>query len=466
MSQVNNYLQRKYGHNLAADVQRRIQAKVITLTGNVGWDIISQGSIIDTQQFSAHTNAQLALLYTKNGLVYACVREKATSIAEAPLQVGTTNEDGDFEPDEKHELLSLFYANPNYSYTELMELLVARLELTGANFFLLSPFQNRDGTGQITPLPTNIVEVKTDGPEILGYKITTDKTPRPIVPDEMCSHMYLDPNKLHSFISPLAAAVNEVQIDEERQRMTKEIMVNKQIPGLILKATGVVNEPQRKLITESLDASIGREGGNRARPLFLPKGIDVSEVTGGGHDIDFSALNALTETRICMVYQVPPIIIGSKAGMDRSTFSNYAEARKSFYFETINPLWAFIASGLTRCIIDTATGLEFRFDTSGVKELQKDLVAITKTAEEAYTAGLITRNEGRSLMDIGLERLEDEEEGGFKQPAPAPVPAPAPAREGDDDDDEDTDDEDGQKKTYSLELRPEQPLGLFQNQGS
>ena len=57
-----------------------------------------------------------------------------------------------------------------------------------------------------------------------------------------------------------------------------------------------------------------------------------------------------TESRICSVLGVPPILISANVGLQRSTFSNYREARFSFHSETLEPLIDKIVRFLNYCI--------------------------------------------------------------------------------------------------------------------
>jgi len=120
---------------------------------------------------------------------------------------------------------------------------------------------------------------------------------------------------------------------------------------------------------------------------------------------------------------VPPILIAAKVGLDKSTYSNYASARESFYKETVKPLWSFVATSLTRSILlrnPAYAGLSYRFDISKVPELQEDLNEASERAALLFEKKVATRNESREM--VGLPPV-DGEDGGFMQ-SPAPMPMP------------------------------------------
>jgi HK97 family phage portal protein len=383
----------------------------VTLTSQTGWAPI----IANTQLFTGYDTKALSDIYSKSDLVFACIREKATSFSEAPIEVGRYTDDG-FEPVEGHEALRLFYDNPYYSYVQLMELIIARLDLTGAAFVMLDKFKNRLGVGGIVPVPTHIVRMVTEGPEIKKYVIRTGDREVEAEPDEICPICYLDPSTYRGYTSPLAAAIREYQIDCERQNITQETLKNKDIPGLILSSAERLNSDQREMLKASLAASVGRASGDRARSIVLPNGISVED-TAANHDINFEHINGLSESRIAMVFGVPLILVGAKTGIDAATYSNYGTARKSFYRETMQPLWAFVADTLTRYLLPDVD-LDFRFRTEDIGEMKEEANDIADRAALLFEKGVATLNESRQM--VGLPPVE----GGDETKQPAPVVAP------------------------------------------
>jgi HK97 family phage portal protein len=414
------------------------QGKRVTQVSSVGWDTVARQSWLGGDAVWQDGADKLAKIYSKSGLIAACIREKATSLADVPLEVGMMN-DGVFEP-VPHEVLDLFYKNPDYSYSQIMGLTAARLDLNGAAYALLSSFENRFGTADFTPVPTHIVGKKTQGAAVTGYKIKTGDKEIPVEPEEMCALEYLDPSTFQGITSPTVTILKELGIDTERIQITMEILRNKALPGLFLRPEGNMSEPQRKQLRDSLNQAAGGDAANRGALTVLPSKINVekgSDVT----DIDFAVLNNLTETRICMAYGVPPIVLGAISGLQFGTYANYESARESFYSETMLPLWSFIESGLTRSILQTnpqTESLVFKFDVSKVTELQEDLNEISKRSALLFEKKVVTRDEAREM--VGLPPVGGDD-GGFMA-TPAPV-VNVPTMGANDDQAEDMPDEEG-----------------------
>ena len=405
----------------------RFRAKSVTATGSRGWSSPGMPNLRGLGAFEDKSVLELERLYARMEIVFACVRELATSVAEAPLQLGVETDDG-FEPVESHELLDLFYDSPLYDFGTMIGLMVTRLHLTGASLNFLEGFKNRDGVAEIVPMPTHLLKVRANGPKLLGYELRK-KSGEPVLlpPEEVLAVKLAAPWSYHDWVAPLSTCQREVQIDKERQQLTMEVLKNKDIPGLLMLTENSPNQGQRQQLMESFSRDAGRGGQNRGRGVILPPGVSSVEAGMDVSDIDFSALSMMTETRICMAFQVPPIMIGASAGLEHATYANYAEARRSFYAETILPLWNAMASSFTSALVPEGEELTFRFCTDEIAELQEDRNEAAKTGVILYKGGLATLNEAREMA--GLEPVEDEE--GEERYAPQLPPAFGGGGEGD-----------------------------------
>jgi hypothetical protein len=103
-----------------------------------------------------------------------------------------------------------------------------------------------------------------------------------------------------------------------------------------------------------------------------------------------------------MAFGVPPIIAGAKVGLDRSTFANYGEARKSFWQDTLSPVYKRIQdklnSGLAPEFGDKT--LNVKCDLSAVQALQESRDAKFIRAGSGVTGGWMLVNDAR--VEVGL----------------------------------------------------------------
>lgn len=397
-----------------------IQAKrSVTWNGDRGWTPGPSLWSASEGAWSRNDERALAEVYSKLDIVQACVNELAQSMLAAPLVV-CQGEGEDRVDSYDHPALDLFYDNPAYSYSELWRLIVARLYLTGASFNLLGLYKDIGGAGAFTPLPTHLVKREMAGAMVKGYTFDRgSQEPLPLKPEEVCAILFPDPMNFGGYVSPLQSAARSVNTDQQRADTTWEILKNQAIPGgfLQFEKGSAATKAQMEQLKDSFERATGAEVGNRGRVAALPPGIQF-QAGISPKDVDLSALAHMSESRICMVFQVPPVLIGALLGVELGgKYSNYEEARKSFYSETIKPLWAYLAEGLSRSAILGDDSLYFRFDDSEVKELSEDRTAQVTRAKELYTSGLATKNEARA--ECGLMPTTD---GGdeFKAPAPSP----------------------------------------------
>ena len=67
--------------------------------------------------------------------------------------------------------------------------------------------------------------------------------------------------------------------------------------------------------------------------------------------MDWPGLTSLAEARICAAFGVPAIIAGARIGIENgSQYANYSTARRSFYVETMQPLWTAVGAAFTHQI--------------------------------------------------------------------------------------------------------------------
>jgi phage portal protein BeeE len=168
--------------------------------------------------------------------------------------------------------------------------------------------------------------------------------------------------------------------------------VLKQTPGQL-----PFTSDQRADLREKLHdiAGYGKRGG----VPVLPPGVDIA-FPGVMEDLDWPGLSMLSETRICAALGVPAMLVGVRAGVEHSTYSNHESARKGFFTTTMVSLWDTLDDALTKGLLrsEGEGGLEFRFLLDNIRELQEDETAKTARAAQAFTGGIITRNEARALI--------------------------------------------------------------------
>lgn len=350
--------------------------------------------------------------YGKNELVYACISEKATSGPEAPLRVyrrGAVHG----EPLDSHPL-RLLLENPNPLMTEfdLFELLFIHLDLAGNAWWEVV----RDKAGRVAELwplsPDRVRIFYAPGRKVsYGYIVEDGQKPVPVE----AIHFRM-PNPVDPLVgaAPMRAALRATALDNEATDFVKALLQNHAVPGTVVKMGSLqhaLDEQTTERLKEKWRAAFG--GRRRGEPAFLQAGMEVETLGLNLKDLEFPDLRSISESRICMSFGVPPVLVGAKVGLDRSTFTNYREARTSLWEETLMPaqrrIRDTIAKSLLPLVAPAAQGrprAELRFDHSEVLALRESEHDRWQRATEAFRAGGLTINDyrreiGRAPVDGG-----------------------------------------------------------------
>lgn len=339
--------------------------------------------------------------YERNELVYACIAEKATSMPEAPLRV--YGSDGLGEPNENHPLRQLI-SNPNpvLSEFELFELLVTHLDLAGNAFWQII----RDNAGrpaEIWPMRPDLVRLDVSkGVPKYWYQVGGSWYP---IPD--CLH-FRHPNPVDLYFGqpPLRPALRATTLDNEATNFVTALLQNRAVPGAVITVQQQVDQAYADRLKAQWRQAFG--GARRGDVSVLQQGMDVKMLGLNLDQLEFPDLRTISEARICMVLGVPPILIGAKVGLDRSTFANYSEARQSFWEETLMPLQRRISDVIVRRLLPMVEGSTYRrapkvrvqFDRSEVLALKESEQAIWERANNALRAGAITVADFRRIVGL------------------------------------------------------------------
>ena len=124
-------------------------------------------------------------------------------------------------------------------------------------------------------------------------------------------------------------------------------------------------------------------------------------------DFDWVSFADMNESRICMVFKVPPIVIGANVGLKNSPWSNTGEARRWFYRNKLAGMWSMVETSINRQLIplDQQKFLRFAFDLREVKELQEDEDMLAARLRGLFNDGIIMRSEARERL--GLDAGDD-----------------------------------------------------------
>jgi HK97 family phage portal protein len=212
--------------------------------------------------------------------------------------------------------------------------------------------------------------------------------------------MGVDDNDHRLGMSPLQRVIREVCSDEEAMRFTQALLTNMGAVGLVV--TLPPNVPMTREEAEELRGRIDDKfaADGRGRTTVLTNGATMTQTGFNPQQLNLKDAHRIPEERIAAVLGVHPMVAGLGAGLDRSTFSNFEEARDALYEQTVVPLYEADAETwqkhLLRPDFDTNKAVSVRYDISDVRALQEDQNDIYARLSMAVEKKWITRNEGRT----------------------------------------------------------------------
>jgi phage portal protein BeeE len=192
----------------------------------------------------------------------------------------------------------------------------------------------------------------------------------------------------------------------------------------------MISPDEAEIVKAEMEQRTG--GDNRGRPLVIGGSVKVERLAFTPEEMDLRELRRLPEERISAVLGIPAIVAGLGAGLDRSTFANYAEAREAAWEDNIIPTQRVIAADLTTQLLrdfDDSPALRVRFDNSEIRVLQPDENARTTRVIQQLQSGAITIAEAR--RDLGKDAGPEHElymvPTGYEVRAELEAPVPHPA---------------------------------------
>jgi HK97 family phage portal protein len=334
--------------------------------------------------------------YRNNELVFACINEYITSASEARLIVGTRDQDRNFiETTDSRALELLNEPNRSQDMTAFLEQMHMQL-LIGGNAYMYKPTSDigtLSGMWLLRPDRVRVIpDTMTGYPQGWYYTIDHKST---VIPEELISqHKVVDPLNDWYGLGALQVLAKMVNLDMSATDFAKSVFENKGVPAGFLKVARRLNtQDEADAIRRNWHARFAGKA-NWQRIGVLDEDASYEELASKMTDMAMPDLRNLTESRICAAFGVPPIVVGANVGLQNGTYSNYAQAKESFWEETLMPAYKRIAVFMTRALRNTIEfrNMEFSFDFSGVRALAEDReqeALVRKISSES--AGILIR---------------------------------------------------------------------------
>lgn len=336
--------------------------------------------------------------FATNVTVYACVMEIARSASGVPwllYQRGRSR--GQLRELETHPLLTLIEKpNPEQGQAAFFEAMIAFLMLSG------NSYTEAVGPSDTAP-PMELWNLRPDRTTILpdfqqrvgGFRYKAGAHTQDF-PAELVLHQKLfNPIDDWYGLSPLAVAARAVDTDNAAQVWNYALLKNQARPSGALVAKGNLSDEQYATLKADMDERYSGSA-NAGRPLLLEGDMDWKQLALSPGEMDWLAGRKMSKLEVCQAFGVPPELIGDH---EHATYSNFQEARKAFYQETVLPLLDRTRDALNNWLTPKfGERLWLDYDRDDIEALQEERAKVWTSAIEATRAGVLTPNEARAKM--------------------------------------------------------------------
>lgn len=282
--------------------------------------------------------------FNMNTLIYSAIMYKAKAMSSVPLRAYSGDIDNPELLPEDHPLTKLCARpNPSQSWREYQMLQEVHLNLTGNAFGFLDRPAAGAFPAQLLPLnPLRVYIVPGDKGLIKGYwYVPEGKTMTegiPMLPEDV-SHVKF-PNPGDSMdgagygLSPLSPLARSADVDNSITDFLKKFFDSgTMISGLLKFSMPMTNEQVDRVRARWKEIYGGHDNWDEIG--VLDQSGEYQRLGYTFDEMGFETLDERNETRILGPFGVPPILIGSRVGLARSTYSNYDQAYSMFWQDTM-----------------------------------------------------------------------------------------------------------------------------------
>lgn len=216
-------------------------------------------------------------------------------------------------------------------------------------------------------------------------------------PDKIRHTKFYDPLDDFYGMSPIEASASSIDLNNLARDWNKATLNGGGQPSMVLSSKGNLTKEQK----DRLEARM-REKANSQKgvPWVLEGGLDMKEMQMSAIDMAWVDASKLSAREICIVYGVPPEIMGDSAN---KTYNNYKESRKALYEETIIPYLEMYRDELNSWLTPLfGDNVMLDYDAASIEALQEDAEVLWK---QAQNSDFITIDEKRNLL--GYDDLKD-----------------------------------------------------------
>lgn len=337
--------------------------------------------------------------YMRNPIVNRCVRMIGEAAASAELQLHQEN-----QQHSEHSVLALLKRpNPRQSGKVFMETLFGHLLVSGNAYIEMVKLGDEPRELHILR-PDRVRVLADDGGWPRGYEYSAGNNTIRHMIDENGNSPILHLALFHPLddqygFPPLQAALMALDVHNAASQWNKSLLDNSARPSgaLVYSAQEGNNLTEEQFDRLKTELEEGYSGAHRAgRPLLLEGGLDWKAMGYSPRDMDFMEAKNGASRDIALAFGVPPMLLGIPGD---NTYSNYREANRAFWRQTIMPLLGRTCDAMSHWF-SGHLGEELRidFDADRIEGLALEREALWK---RIGNADFLEENEKRRAVGYG-----------------------------------------------------------------
>jgi HK97 family phage portal protein len=355
--------------------------------------------------------------YQNSALIFRCVQYTSNAMGSAPLKLYQTIDDKSKSEEVNDHPFRILMRQPNLGQSEQTFLTFIGVLMCVTGFAVIEKERNLLGdiiglwplrSDWIRPIP------RQGALPDWQYEVPGER-PRLLKAEDAIPITYADTiNNSPTGVGPLEAALKNMGIQWALTEFIQGFMDRGAMPMYVALPsddpyTQVMWSDQAKVeaFREGFQQRFG--GLKKSLDVAIPVGIKSIEPMGFNIDeLAYPELFALNENAICQAFGISPIVVNTTSGLEQSSYNNYNSARRSFYEDTLTPIWGRVDDAFTRHLLyemaDTKV-YSIAFDLSRVPALKDDVSARWTRATDAVSAGSITITQ--FLKEVELDAIQN-----------------------------------------------------------
>ena len=344
--------------------------------------------------------------YMSNVIVYRAVNMIANGVASVGLCYYETTQDGNKkELNDNDEIVKLIKnPNPTENYTKFIEQVISSYLISG-NIFIQSVRGEENKIEEMYLLRSDrmtIIPGVGNIPSFYRYKIGNLTFDFPCDENNgMSDILHIKTfNPLDDWygLSPMEPAQYSIEQHNECIKWNKALLENGARPcGALVVKQNMTDETYNRLKADLDDNFKGTD--NTGRYMILEGGVEWKEMGCSPKDMDYIETKNSSARDIAMAFGIQPQLLGIKGD---TTYNNMAEARLTFWEDTIIPMTKMVLSSLSQWISQAFNRniiIEPDLDTISSLAEQRQ-----KTWETLNKSDFVSNNEKRE--SLGFEGNE------------------------------------------------------------